>query len=69
MHTEAPPLSSRRQSTFAADHRLRGGARGLEFIAEAIRRWLMFAGVETLYIEPGRCVGERLREVVRQPAA
>jgi putative transposase len=26
---------------------------GPEFIAEAIRRWLEYAGVETLYIEPG----------------
>lgn len=24
-----------------------------KFIAKAIRRWLRFAGVETLYVEPG----------------
>jgi transposase InsO family protein len=32
---------------------LRGGARGPEFIGTAIRRWLEYAGVEMLYIEPG----------------
>ena len=40
---------------------------GPEFIAQAIRRWLTQAGVETLYVEPGLAVGERLRRVVPQP--
>jgi putative transposase len=32
---------------------LRDGARGPEFIALAMRRWLQRIGVETLYVEPG----------------
>ncbi len=32
---------------------LRGGARGPEFVAVAIRRWLAQVDVEALYIEPG----------------
>ena len=42
---------------------------GPEFIAAALRRFLAAAGVETLYIEPGGAVGERVRGEFPQPAA
>ena len=40
---------------------------GPEFIAHAIQRWLAQLGVETLYIEPGAALGERLRGELPQP--
>ena len=40
---------------------------GPEFTAKLVRRWLGRVGVETLFIEPGQPVGERLqRELQRQ---
>ena len=42
---------------------------GPEFIAKAIHEWTGSAGLETLYIEPGGAVGERLRGVVQQQGA
>ena len=42
---------------------------GPEFIAQAIRQFLAQAGVETLYIEPGSPVAERLCRELPQPAA
>ena len=40
---------------------------GPEFTAKLVRRWLGRVGVETLFIEPGSPVGERLqRELQRQ---
>lgn len=42
---------------------------GPQFIARAIRRWLEQANVKTLYIEPGRSVGQRLRRELPRAAA
>ena len=42
---------------------------GPEFIAQAIQRWLTQLEIETLYIEPGSPVGERLRRELPQPVA
>ena len=42
---------------------------GPEFIAEELRKWLGKLGTRTLYIEPGKPVGERvLRELQRKAA-
>ena len=48
---------------------LRVGARGPEFVAKEVRKWLGQADVQTLFIAPGKPLGERLRGELQRQAA